>query len=62
MNKYCADVEIPLSIHYDDIEAESKEEAEKIAIERAQEDIEFNNCDAGEPDCWCCYESEKDDK
>ncbi len=35
-----------VNIDYDDIEADSKEEAEAIAKERAQEDIDYNNCNA----------------
>ena len=32
-----------LTIDYDDIEADTREEAEKIAKERAVEDVDFNN-------------------
>lgn len=36
-------VGLNLSIDYEDIEADTREEAEKIAKERAVEDIDFNN-------------------
>lgn len=36
-------VGIRLTIDYDDIEADTREEAEQIAKERAIEDVDFNN-------------------
>ena len=42
-------VGIHLSIDYDDIEADTREEAEEIAKERAAEDIDFNNAYFYEP-------------
>ena len=43
--KWVVCVGIRLSMDYDDIEADSREEAEKIATERAMEDIDFNNAE-----------------
>lgn len=42
---WSAEVVLRVSISYDDIEADSMEEANEIAKERAAEDIDFNNCD-----------------
>lgn len=41
-----ASVDLTVTIDYDNIEAETKEEAERIAKEKAIEDIDYNNCDA----------------
>lgn len=41
--KWNVSVGLRLSIDYDDIEADTREEAEEIAKERAAEDIDFNN-------------------
>lgn len=45
MSKWYVSVGVSLSIDYDDIEADTKEEAEEIAKARASEDIDYNNCD-----------------
>lgn len=37
-----------LEIEYDDIEADTEEEAKRIAIDKAYEDIDFNNCNCTE--------------
>lgn len=42
--KWNADVTVTLSISYEDIEADTKEEAEEIAESIALEDIDYNNC------------------
>ena len=39
---------VRLSIDYDDIEADSREEAERIAKERALEDVDFYNANLDE--------------
>lgn len=39
-----ASVDVTVTIDYDDIEADTEEEALRIAKERAQEDIDYNNC------------------
>ena len=49
-----------LSIDYDDIEADAKEEAEEIAKTRASEDIDYNNCDC-EVDNMTVWSSFKED-
>ena len=41
--KWNVSVGLHLSIDYDDIEADTREEAEELAKERAVEDIDFNN-------------------
>lgn len=41
--KWNVSVGLNLSMNYDDIEADTREEAEEIAKERAVEDIDFNN-------------------
>lgn len=41
-----ASVDLTVTIDYEDIEADTEEEAVQIAKERAQEDIDYNNCDA----------------
>ena len=43
-----------------DIQADTKEEAEKIAKSKALEDIDYNNCDCdtGYPIVYCCLEEE----
>lgn len=43
---WIASVDLTVTIDYDNIEAETKEEAERIAKEKAIEDIDYNNCDA----------------
>lgn len=45
MAKWNASVGLQLSIDYDDIEADTQEEAEQIAKDRALEDIDWNNCE-----------------
>lgn len=50
MAKWNASVGLQLSIDYDDIEADTEEEAEQIAKDRALEDIDWNNCECCE-DC-----------
>ena len=64
MSKWNVSVGMRLNIDYDDIEAETKEEAEEIALDRAREDIDFNNCECGEPIVYCCWkdDGEEDDE
>ncbi len=60
MANWNVNVGLSLSISYDDIEADSKEEAEEIAKDRALEDIEFNNCDCDPtPFVYCAYTDEE---
>lgn len=48
--KWNVSVGLHLSIDYDDIEADTREEAEEIAKERAVEDVDFNNASFDETD------------
>ena len=48
--KWNVSVGLRLSIDYDDIEADTREEAEEIAKDRAVEDVDFNNADFDESD------------
>lgn len=43
--KWNASVDMTLSIYYDDIEADTKEEARQIAEDMAREDIDYNNAE-----------------
>lgn len=57
MVKWKVDVGLRLSITYDDIEADTQEEAEQIAKDIALEDIDWNNCECdANPVAYCCYE------
>ena len=64
MAKWNASVGLQLSIDYDDIEADTQEEAEQIAKDRALEDIDWNNCecDADNPIVYCCYKERTEDE
>jgi hypothetical protein len=64
--KWSVSVGVRLSIEYDDIEAETQEDAEEIAIERALEDVDYNNASCDENDTivyasWSNDEEEEDD-
>ena len=48
--KWSVSVGLRLAVDYDDIEADTQEEAESIAIERALEDIDYNNASCDESD------------
>ena len=63
MAQWNASVCLRLSIDYDDIEADTREEAEQIAKDRALEDIDWNNCycDVNNPIVYSCYEEESED-
>jgi hypothetical protein len=52
-------VGIDLTIDYDDIEADSREEAERIAKERAEEDVSFNNAEWGGTIVYCAWSDEE---
>ena len=60
MSKWYVSVCMSLSIDYDDIEADTKEEAEEIAKARASEDVDYNNCDC-EVDNMSVWYSFKED-
>lgn len=58
-------VGLRLNIDYDDIEADSEEEAKEIAKERALEDIDFNNAtldEYGGVDVYCAWSDEADEE
>lgn len=63
--KHNVTVKVTLYIEYEDIEADSEEEAKEIAINNAREDIDFNNCDC-EDDysayCWGSYDAEEEEE
>lgn len=63
MAKWNVSVGLRLSIDYDDIEADTEEEAIQIAKDRALEDIDWNNCecDASNPIVYRCYKEESED-
>ncbi len=48
--KWSVSVGLRLTIDYDDIEADTQEEAEEIAIEKALEDVDYNNASCDESD------------
>lgn len=57
--KWNASVDMTVTIDYEDIEAESEEEAKKIAEDMAREDIDYNNCSAEESSVYAfVWESE----
>ena len=58
--KWNVSVGVRLSIDYDDIEADSREEAEQIAKERAEEDIDYNNADWCGTTVYCAWSDEED--
>ena len=60
MSKWYVSVSMSLSIDYDDIEADTKEEAEEIAKTWASEDVDYNNCDC-EVDNMNVWSSFKED-
>ena len=61
--KWNVNVGVRLSIDYDDIEADTEEEAREIAIDQAREDIEFNNCECSDDyTVYACWTNDKEDK
>ena len=63
--KWNVSVGVRLSIDYDDIEADSEEEAKEIAKERALEDIDFNNAELDEyggVTVYCAWPEEEEDE
>ena len=61
MSKWYVSVGVLLSIDYDDIEADTKEEAEEKA--RASEDIDYNNCDCevDNMSVWSSFKEEENE-
>lgn len=58
--KWNVSVGVMLSIEYDDIEAETEQEAKEIAIERAEEDVDFNNASLDHLTVYCAYTDEEE--
>jgi hypothetical protein len=62
--KWNVSVGVRLNIDYDDIEAESEEEAKQIAKVRALEDIDFNNAsldEYGGITVYCAWSDEEEE-
>lgn len=61
MKKYDVLVEITYSCLYEDIEADSIEEAEKIAKEKAENEVESDRWGIGETEVYDSWEVKEDD-
>lgn len=62
--KWNVSVGVRLNIDYDDIEADSTEEAKQIARVRALEDIDFNNAELDEYGgitVYCAWSDEEEE-
>ena len=61
--KWSVSVGLRLSIDYDNIEAETQEEAEEIAKDMALEDVDYNNacCDESDIIVYASWPEEEDD-
>lgn len=62
--KWNVSVGVRLNIDYDDIEADSTEEAKQIARVRALEDIDFNNAELDEYSgitVYCVWSDEEEE-
>lgn len=57
MEKWNASVSVMISIDYynGEIEAETEEEAEQIAKDKAMEDIDYNNCSCDSEPIVCVW-------
>lgn len=53
-------VGVRLTIDYDDIEADTEEEARQIAKERAEEDIDYNNAEWDGTTVYCAWSNEEE--
>ena len=53
-------VGVRLTIDYDDIEADDQEEAERIARERAEEDVDYNNAEWSGTTVYCAWTEEEE--
>ena len=61
--KWNASVTMTLNIDYEDIEADTEEEARRIDEDMAYEDVDFNNCmcdDDATAFVWLAKENEHD--
>lgn len=55
-------VGIRLTIDYDDIEADDREEAERMAKERAEEDIDYRNAEWDGTTVYCAWSDETEEE
>lgn len=63
--KWNASVTMTLNIDYEDIEADTEEEAKRIAEDMAYEDVDFNNCNCNDDATafvWAAKEEQNDDE
>ena len=60
--KWSVSVGLKLYIDYDDIEADSREEAEEIARMQAEEDIDWNNAEFGGTTVYICYPTNEEEE
>lgn len=59
--KWFVSVGLNVTIEYDGIEADTKEEAERLAKDCAMEDIDVNNCIVDwEPIVYCSWNAEEE--
>lgn len=58
--KWNVSVNIQLDIEYEDIEAETEEEAKAIAEERAAEDVEYNNAALVDISAYCAWSEDEE--
>lgn len=59
--KWFVSVGLNVTIEYDSIEADTKEEAERLAKDYAMEDIDVNNCIVDrEPIVYCSWNAEEE--
>ena len=59
MAKWRASVTLTLNIDYEDIEADTEEEAKRIAEDMAYEDVDFNNCNCDDDATAWVWEQEE---
>ena len=61
MAKWSASVTLTLNIDYENIEADTEEEAKRIAEDMAYEDVDFNNCNCDDGATAFVWEQDEDD-
>lgn len=61
MAKWNASVTLTLNIDYEDIEADTEEEAKRIAEDMAYEDVDFNNCNCSDDAMALVWKQEEED-
>ena len=55
-------IRLSIDYDYDDIEADTREEAEQIARERAEEDVDFNNAEWGGAIVYYAWSDEEEEE